>query len=126
MEIASARAVLLVEPDPIVGSLVGGFVFAGGLNAVHATDPVSAVRLHRQIGEVAIAIIEVNLPGPWNVVQLIDALRQNQPSVPVLMISASFAGEEEAVMSDIPFLRRPFGRDELLALLPTIERQLAA
>jgi DNA-binding NtrC family response regulator len=126
MEAICECAVLIVEPDPVIGALISSFVYDLGFSGFHATDAVNAVRLHRQIGDVAAVITEMDLPGPWNAKQLRDALHHLQPEVPVIVAFTRSAYEEVAMAWDMPFLRKPFSAEDLFALLTPAQTRLVA
>lgn len=123
---AKISTLLLVEPDPITGSLLGSFSHQAGYFAAHAFDPVTAVKIHRQIGDVAAVFIEMTLPGPWNAQQLSAALRHNQPDIKIIFMSASSANEEAAAGLSMPFLRKPFALNEMTAFLGPRGKRVAA
>lgn len=118
--------VLLIEPDAITGSLLGTFAHQAGCYAAHAPDPVSAVKIHRQTGDVAAALVEMALPGPWSAYQLCTALRQNQPDIAIILMSASGANAEAAMALNMPFLRKPFTVDEMMTQIFPRDERVAA
>lgn len=64
-------------------------------------------------------IVDVNLPG-MNGVVLLQALAARASRVPVVLISARDDPTTRALLrgaGTVPFLRKPFGRDELFAAI---------
>lgn len=112
-------AILLVEPDPVAAMLMESFFHDAGFSVARATDAMSALRIQKQVGKAAAAVIEKDLPGPWNARQLTDVLLAGQPEMTVIIISARDADDEVTAEWKMPFLRKPFACEDILSLLPS-------
>ena len=113
-------AILLVEDEPLVQSLLARALVEAGYRAEVATDGEEALQvLDRLQGNVAAILSDVVMPGMGGR-ELAGELRKRWPTVPVLFMSG-YTNEEiidrGLLGPDEPFLQKPFPPAALAAAL---------
>lgn len=112
----TAAIVLLVEDDPIVGPLIRDLLRGDGYRVEWATSVTDAEK-HLQSHRFHLAILDVNLPD-GNGLDLCRSIREASNPIPVLMLTS--ISEEDTIVKAFAlgvndYLRKPFGKKELLA-----------
>jgi CheY-like chemotaxis protein len=114
--------VLLVEDEEAVRRLARRFLEAGGYRTIEAANAAEALAICETRGEeVQVLVTDLIMPG-MNGRELADRIRANWPDVRVVFMSgyaAESLGRSFAVDPSIPFLQKPFTRDELVAGVQT-------
>ena len=113
-------AVLLVEDEPLVQSMLSRALVEAGYRSEVATDGEEALQvLARLEGKVAAVLSDVVMPGMGGR-ELAEELRKRWPDVPVLFMSG-YTNEEiihrGLLGPDEPFLQKPFPPAALAAAL---------
>ncbi len=116
-------AVLLVEDEPMVQSLLARALVEAGYRAEVATDGEEALQvLARLEGHVSAVLSDVVMPGMGGR-ELAAELRQRWPDVPILFMSG-YTNEEiihrGLLGPDEPFLQKPFPPAALAAALAAL------
>ncbi|MGE5925874.1 MAG: response regulator [Gemmatimonadota bacterium] len=116
-------AVLLVEDEPMVQSLLARALVEAGYRAEVATDGEEALHvLARLEGNVSAVLSDVVMPGMGGR-ELAAELRQRWPDVPILFMSG-YTNEEiihrGLLGPDEPFLQKPFPPSALAAALASL------
>jgi hypothetical protein len=104
-------AILLVEDEPLVQSLLGRALVEAGYRAEVATDGDEAINvLERLDGRVSAVLSDVVMPGMGGR-ELAEVVRKRWPDIPVLFMSG-YTNEEiihrGLLGPDEPFLQKPF------------------
>jgi two-component system cell cycle sensor histidine kinase/response regulator CckA len=114
---AAAPAVLLVEDDEWVRALAARALRHAGYGVLEATDAESALELLRDVAgrNIRVVLTDVVMPGMWgdDLARCIAAERQDVRLV--LMTGRSPEALPDAALRDLPLLRKPFSRSQLLA-----------
>ena len=104
--------VLVVDDDPQIHSLIARSLRSAG-HAVKCAS-TAAQGLALLTGEPpSVLLSDLGLPdqnGSW----LIEHARSHLPALPVVIMSGSSQPES---VDDVQFLQKPFGRDDLLAMV---------
>jgi two-component system, cell cycle sensor histidine kinase and response regulator CckA len=116
-EIKWSGTVLLVEDEIAVRKITSTMLTMSGFTVLEAKDGVEAVELFKQHqGSIRYVISDLTMPrmGGW---ETLEALRQLERSIPVIL--ASGYDRSQVMEGDHPelpqaFLRKPYGRAELL------------
>ena len=113
-------AILLVEDEPLVQSLLSRALVEAGYRTEVATDGEEALQvLARLEGKVAAVLSDVVMPGMGGR-ELAEELRKRWPNVPILFMSG-YTNEEiinrGLLGPDEPFLQKPFPPAALAAAL---------
>jgi signal transduction histidine kinase/ActR/RegA family two-component response regulator len=110
-------AVLLVEDDRQVASLLTGVLQSLGHEVRHV--PNAAGALEAVCGEARIDVVlsDVMMPGGMSGLDLVRELRLCRPNLPVVLATGYSEGLDRMGEAGLPVLRKPFGRDELRAAL---------
>jgi DNA-binding response OmpR family regulator len=99
--------ILVIDDDAALLRVICLMLRKSGHRVLATTDPITALE-EIQHNVIDLLITDIGMPdvtGP----ELVAASRQLKPGLPVLFISGSDHGD------DVPFLRKPFDTDELLA-----------
>lgn len=121
---ASQARVLIIDDQPEVRRALGAVLRrAGGHLVTEVEDAASAIELVRR-GECEVVLSDVHMPG-MDGVALLKALRQEDPDLPVLLISGNpdlDTAMKAVEYSAFEYLMKPLDNDKLLA---SIERGIA-
>ena len=113
MSTVSSPCVLIVDDEPMIRRFIRLLLENSGfavLDAGNGSDALTLFHAHRDtISLVLTDVLMPNMNGPT----LVDHLRQIDPSLPVLFISA-YCDTVRGAMSDIECLPKPFTPDELV------------
>ena len=103
------KTILVVDDEDGTRGLISLILREGGYSVLEAADSESAARIHRHhLGKIDLLLTDIGLPGPSGT-ELATALRESEPELHVLYMSAVPEWGEH-----LPFLRKPFGIAELL------------
>ena len=108
--------VLLVEDDAEVRRVVRMQLTGLGYPVIEATNGAEGLALLGQVGEIALVVSDVVMPGGIDGLTLARTVRTRRPEVGVLLMSG-YAGGPKAIAGDVPLLAKPFTRHELAAAL---------
>jgi two-component system response regulator QseB len=115
---------LLVEDDPMVGSLLETALGQSGY-AVHWCTDAECGELAVKLQPFDVVILDIGLPDRSGL-DLLRLLRRTNREVPVLILSARFTPPDRVLGLDLgadDYLVKPFDLDELLARLRSIIRR---
>jgi two-component system, OmpR family, response regulator ResD len=122
--------VLVVDDDLTIAEVVGDYLQDAGLETRHASDGQSALSLAREWPP-DIVVLDLMLPGigGLEVCQRLRAERENQPPVPVIMLTA--LGEEGDRVAGLEtgaddYVTKPFSPRELTLRIQAVLRRTAA
>lgn len=116
--------ILLIEDDPDA-ALFAVHVLAtrGQFEVVHAADPVTALRLAAD-EPWDLILTDAELPG-MSGIDLVSALRQLAPGVPVVMLTAHALSAADLRPYVDEFLAKPIRSDVLVAIITSLVRREA-
>jgi two-component system, cell cycle sensor histidine kinase and response regulator CckA len=124
--VASGALVLVVDDEPLVREVMARTLQAYGFSTLAACDGAEALALYaRDPDAVAVVLTDMTMPG-MDGAALIHALRQLDPTLPIVAASGIAANGLRARAAGLGvqgFLPKPFGTEELVA---AIRRALAA
>lgn len=113
----SAGRILVVEDDP-EAALYAIHVLGrrGRFDVTHTADPVAALRM-AAAERWDLVMTDLDMPG-MSGLELVDALRRVDPSLPVAVVTAHICADETVIAlkrrAD-EFLTKPVGVDQLIA-----------
>lgn len=115
---------LLIEDEPSVVSFIRRYLAEAGYDVSVALDGVSGLQMATE-NNFQLIILDVMLPG-MNGIAVCKALRQQQLSTPILMLTA--LGSTENVVTGLDsgaddYLVKPFKQAELLARIRSLLRR---
>ena len=112
--------ILLVDDDDAVCSVVAGMLNAGGYRVLTATSSEQALEVAaRYPGELDLLVVDatlLGLPAP----ELFARLHRDRPKLALVVMSGYLDGVLVArgiLGHDTPFLSKPFGAEDLLAIV---------
>ncbi len=120
--------ILVVEDEELVRRLMEETLSAGGFEVFSAASVEEALALYQRLaGRVDLLVSDVVLPGHRNGLDLADALRREQPRLPVLL-SSGYTDRRSRwpliVERGFAFLQKPFSTTALLqAVAETLQGQ---
>jgi DNA-binding response OmpR family regulator len=120
------RRVLVVEDDASIGRLVSGYLDRDGFAPVWVRSAEAALEQLVE-GTVALAIVDVGLPG-MDGVELVRRMRRTS-STPVVMLTARDQEDDRIAGFDAgadDYVPKPFSPRELMARVHAVLRRAAA
>src|SRR5262249_27272207 len=110
--------VILVDDDPEMRAMLRDVLARAGFPTEEAADSEALLALMARV-EPAASILDHEMPGDWGL-EILPALRQRWPSIPVVIITA-FGGpkvrETAARLGAAAYLDKPFRVGDLLAIV---------
>jgi two-component system, sensor histidine kinase and response regulator len=104
--------VLVVDDEPVIRELVAMFLEDEGYTVRQACDGLEALR-EVDTDEVDLVLSDVKMPR-LDGVTLARRLAAREPSVPIVLMSAV---APQGMPAEVPFLRKPFALDHLIAVI---------
>ena len=89
MTTASRPTVLLIDDDRDVLGVLGEFVTTLGYAAVTAMTGVAGISAVSADPPPDVVLLDINMPGALNGVQVLHAIKAHHPDLPVIMVTAS-------------------------------------
>lgn len=112
--IAGTR-VLLVEDHEELRSVTSALLASFGCEVVPSSSAQEALRILEGPDRVDVMLTDVLMPGPMDGVALAKRVRQEQPDLPVVLISGHRGDAED--IGEFPFLQKPCTPQALVAVL---------
>ena len=107
---------LVIEDDPQLRLLMALLLEDEGYPVQVAADGLDAIQ-RLQAGRPSLVILDLNLPSV-NGDEVGARIRARYgPTLPIIMVTASRRGAEEAASLGAAYLRKPFDVDELLTMV---------
>ena len=120
--------VLIIDDEPNIRRMVGAVLAAEGYEVREASDGPSGIAAARDLEPDAI-LLDLMMPGEPSGLEVLKALRQDAPDVPVVMMSGK-AGLTDAVQATrlgaVNFLEKPLSPEAVLLSLATAMELRAA
>ena len=113
--------VLVVDDEAMIRNIVGLILRRRGYRIVEAEDGQQALERFEAESDIDLVLSDVLMPRLGGV-ELVRALRQRQPTLPVLFMSA-YAGQDRFALQgdDLRLLlRKPFTPEQLVARLQQV------
>lgn len=131
--VASGRGkqldVLVADDEPIARDILEVYLESLGCHVQSAADGNHALHvLQDEAGHIGLVVLDACMPGPC-ARELYDRVRALDPSVPVLICSAHSLNEPALKFvrdEHLPFLPKPFTRNQLLQTLHNMLSQTQA
>jgi len=109
--------ILLVDDDQVLVDLLAVIVEQAGFVPLVATDPTGAIELFEK-EDPAVAIIDLNILGPWDGFELLGDLRRRSAALPIIVLTARNSEDDKVRALDMgadDYVVKPFGHRELTA-----------
>lgn len=101
-----AGVVLIVDDDPLVGEIMRRAVTRAGRDVLLAGSPAQALELAAS-HPIAILVTDLTMPEMTGI-ELARRIREQHPTLPVILVSASPEASALAIDSPSWFLAKPF------------------
>jgi two-component system chemotaxis response regulator CheY len=112
-----AKKIIIIDDSPTVRQQVGMALKQAGFEVVEAADGQEGLSTIKSVKDAAMAICDVNMPR-MNGLEMLEALAQTGPSLPVLMLTTEGQPQlvERAKKSGAKgWIVKPFKADLLIA-----------
>lgn len=111
--------IVVVDDEGVVRDVVERILGTVGFRVVTAEDGAKALGIIRQRAtEISLVISDIEMPGMGGL-ELIEHLRREGITVPVLFMSGS-CGKFERELRSAPYIAKPFTRAQLIAMVRRI------
>lgn len=113
-------AVLVVDDDPGVRSLLAGHVARAGFRAVQAGGPAEALDVLRRDPAVTLVMTDLWMPGPEDGTAFVRAVRRRWPAIPLAVVTGhpgDLAGVLGAPDCPVLVVAKPFRRSHIAEAL---------
>jgi CheY-like chemotaxis protein len=113
--------VLIVEDDVLIRMAISNFLQESGLRTLEASSADEAIEMIGCYGAVIdLVFSDVRMPGSLNGLGLARWIRENRPTLPVMLCSGDASQEES---EGVALVRKPY---DFEAVLATIQQSLKA
>jgi signal transduction histidine kinase/ActR/RegA family two-component response regulator len=114
----AAGAVLMVEDDDEVATLVGEMLDQLGYAVTRASSAAAALGALANGRRIDVVFSDIMMPGGMNGVDLAREVRARRPGTPVILTSGyAEAARKSAEAEGVPVLPKPYGIDDLAAVM---------
>lgn len=111
---ADAKAVLIVDDEPLVRGLLDGWLSAGGYRTVHAAHAEAAIELLAS-EPIGVAFCDQSMPGrggEW----LVGQIRERFPAVAVILATGGIVPPRVSTQAGVVgYMEKPFRRALVLS-----------
>ena len=118
IQIPNPRAplVLVVDDEPLVRLIAVDVLEEAGFRAVEAADGQDALAKLRAHPEVALLLTDINMPGPFDGVELARRVAAERPGIALIVTSGRMRPRAEELPDDSVFLPKPYDIARMAAL----------
>lgn len=110
-----SETILLAEDEALVRRVVAGMLERAGYDVIVVPDGQAALQACRERDDIALAILDIVMPG-LSGVEAATQMQAQRPNLPVVFISGySAAAQAEAQPDDTVVLVKPFKAEDLLS-----------
>jgi PAS domain S-box-containing protein len=117
---ASGGRVLLVEDDAGVAELALGLLQDAGYKVETASNAAAALEVLREGSQIDLVFSDVMMPGGMNGAEMAKVIRNEFPSIFILLTTGYAEAAAHAMTQEFPLIRKPYGREVLLDKLGEI------
>ncbi|WP_046868269.1 response regulator [Microvirga massiliensis] len=114
------RKVLVVEDDPAVRQVAVSTLKSLGFQVQEAETGDDAARLLQRDGEILLVLSDVRMPGDMTGIDLARLVRQERPSVRVLLTTGYVEGD--STVDDVDLLYKPYRANDLAEKIQSLLR----
>lgn len=114
---ASRPTILVVDDESLIRIYLREVLEEAGYTVLEAASGPAALALFSRAPHCAAVISDVDMPGAFDGVALVRAVRSASPGLPVILISGRRLPQPSALPPKALFLAKPFPADHLLVLL---------
>jgi two-component system, response regulator PdtaR len=113
----SRPAALIVEEQPFVGLVASDILRESGYETFHAFDAKDATDVLQQHPEIEVVVLEAELPGEVDGLELCRRVSQERPDVQLVVTSSSREPSRSEIPHGARVLRKPYASGELRTLV---------
>lgn len=107
------RVILLVEDERSLLAALASFLRRKGITVIEAESGDEALRYLMENGRVDLVLSDIEMPGSINGVGLAQWIKDNRPTLPIVLTS----GRQSAELPGVSFLLKPYSLGELLPII---------
>ena len=109
----NARTVLLVEDEPLIRLATADVLSESGYIVLEAESSGAALACMDAHREIDVIVVDVNLPGGLNGVEVSEIARRTRPELRVIVTSGSGLPDSARMPANGLFLAKPFRAHQL-------------
>lgn len=108
--------ILVVDDEPLLRATVRDILEDTGYAVKEAGTADEAIKLLEEDG-IAAVLTDIEMPGPFNGLDLAWMVRAMWPTIPVVVISGRTLPKREELPAHTPVLTKPFSPDRLIDVI---------
>jgi DNA-binding NtrC family response regulator len=112
-KVAVAKAILVVEDEPLIRFDTACTLEAAGFKVVEAENADDALNQIRHNSDIGLVITDINMPGSMSGLGLAVKVQELWPRIHVVVASGQSMLIKEVAALGLPFLRKPVHSSEL-------------
>ena len=117
MNNAQTAKILVVEDDPLVRFNAMEIIEQAGWIALEASNSAEALRILAGLGSVDVLFTDINMPGELDGIGLAERVHRSYPRMELVVTSGKQALSNKSLPDDGTFLCKPYGFDDLVAVI---------
>jgi two-component system, response regulator PdtaR len=110
------KVILIVDDEPLLRALVRDVLEDIGHAVKEAGTADEAIKLLEE-GGIAAVLTDIEMPGPFNGLDLAWMVRAMWPTIPVVVTSGRQLPKKEDLPPHTPMLTKPFSPDRLIDVI---------
>ncbi|MDF2115703.1 response regulator [Roseiarcaceae bacterium H3SJ34-1] len=107
--------ILVVEDDDIQRQNLEAQLGDAGFKTLSADNAETALVLLNAHRDIKLIVLDVQMPGPLDGIDVLLAIRSRWQAIKTLMISGQ--ANRDQLPADVPLLIKPYSKEKLLALV---------
>lgn len=112
--------VLIVEDEPLLRMDAIDIIEEAGFYVLEADHAVEAVAILASRHDIVAIFTDVEMPGTMDGIALAHAVRDNWPTVGIMVASGRVFSCEDQLPPAVPYLRKPYRPAELIRALKKV------
>jgi CheY-like chemotaxis protein len=110
------KVILVVDDEPLLRTLVRDVLEDMGYAVKEAGTADEALKLLEEDG-IAAVLTDIEMPGPFNGLDLAWMVRAMWPTIPVVVTSGRMLPKKEELPAHTPMLTKPFSPQRLIDVI---------
>jgi CheY-like chemotaxis protein len=114
--------ILIVDDEPIIRLDAVATIEDAGFLALEAADAEEAMEVMTAHPEVSVLFTDINMPGPFDGLELARRVHQGWPTVQLVITSGRLAPNPDEIPDHGHFVAKPYRTAAIIALLRSVCR----
>ena len=107
-------SILIVEDEVLTSEYLRFVLEKAGYEAIPAGSAEEAIAVLEHRDDVDLVVIDINLPGGLNGLQLAAVVRDRWPSINIIIVTGYSAPKREEIPSGSLFVPKPYGAQKMI------------